>query len=125
MTAATETIPTSVVTSIEGCWLLGDHERWRIRSVGDDGAEVRRELLDSSYMLDYARRAAIPSRLRYRSSDHTLGFPTAGRIHALIMTFTVSDAALRGKSFSSHDPSDGYHWTGNTFTLRRCDHPDR
>jgi hypothetical protein len=88
------------------------------------GAQVTRTISTrggAGMDLDYVRRAAIPSALRYDRGQGQLAFTTAGPIHGLLFVFKVGPNGLEGSWFSSRVPgTDDYRWTGNDATAQRC-----
>ena len=100
--------------SLTGCWMSRGHETWTFRAHGAHGLEV---VLDSS---DSPRRRN-PSSVMYAPKADDFAFATAGRIHGLMMIFTLDrdHARIDAYVFSKHD-NRGYFYTGNSIVLTRC-----
>jgi hypothetical protein len=105
------------VTTLKGCWhVAGANDRWIFSSRGPASLQVVHEVRDSSY----ADRARMPHDVMFDPTTHTYAFAAAGMIHALLGVFTIRGSDLYVAFYSSHTPSSGYHWTGDSVVFERC-----
>jgi hypothetical protein len=124
---ATKKIPQKLLRPLLGCWQLDGQERWTISRLDASGAQVVTKLIRGSKKRtgrpsfpDYARRAAVPSTLKYDSQQDNFGFSTAARLHASLVVFRQSGSILEAFHYSKHSTKDRYTFTGNSATLERC-----
>ncbi len=116
----TEVIPKPIADAMIGCWRPADSdEHWYMTRGADGTVDVVRELAAPDRD-SYGPRARIPRKLMYDPAKESFGFSAAGPIHALLFVFTKAGDELRVDSYSSRVPSEGYHWTGNHFVVRKC-----
>jgi hypothetical protein len=119
---ATPVVPPALVDALVGCWEHPEaNERWQLDRAGASGITVVRHV--GAGTGDYEARAKIPTPLLHNAATGTLGFPAAGRIHALLFLFTRVDDHLEVDSFSRRQSSAPYHATGSHFTVHRCAAP--
>lgn len=116
--------PAAAFQAIVGCWQLEDSERWSIQAT-PGGAEIKRTLLkmEAGGAVDYAARASQPSKVMFDEQQQTYAFATAGRVHALLFSFTLNDDKLDGGWAVSRAPGAKYEPQGVRVQLRRCDAP--
>lgn len=95
--------------SLTGCWMSRDHETWTFRAHGAHGLEVVRDA------------SGTPSSVMYAPKTDSFAFAAAGRIHGLMLIFTLDrdHARIDASVFSKHD-NRGYFFTGNNLALHRC-----
>jgi len=120
---ATKKIPARLVKQVLGCWQLDGQERWVIKRLDLNGAQVVTYLMKNkghASFPDYARRALVPATLMYDPHEGHFGFTAAGRIHPTLVLFKMSGATLDAVLYSKHSPKDHFMPTGNKATLQRC-----
>ena len=114
----THTLSDSAISTLTGCWRVhGEKETWTFRANGNHGLEVVRELGRDAVE---AARARLPRPVMFSPEDHDFAFAAAGRIHGLMVIFTIDHAVLRASYFSSHD-GKSYFSTGNNVVAERCE----
>jgi hypothetical protein len=120
---ATKKIPARLVKQVLGCWQLDGQERWTIKRLDLNGAQVATTLLKNkghAGFPDYVRRAAIPATLMYDAREGNFGFGVAGRVRPTLVLFKVSGATLEASLYAKQSAKDHFAPTGNTATLQRC-----
>jgi hypothetical protein len=107
-----------VVKTLTGCWRARDgSETWTFRSKGPAALEVVARFVGDEA---YERRARIPSDLMYDPATDTFAFAHGGRIHALLVMFTIRGSELDAAFYSKRNPTTGYVSTGSRAVLQRC-----
>jgi hypothetical protein len=120
---ATKKIPARLVRQVLGCWQLDGQERWLIKRLDLNGAQVVTILLKHqghASFPDYIRRARVPSTLMYDPRAGNFGFGVAGRVRPTLVLFKLSGSTLAATLYAKLSPKDRFTPTGNTATLHRC-----
>jgi hypothetical protein len=120
---ATKKIPARLVKQVLGCWQLDGQERWVIKRLDLNGAQVATTLMKNkghAGFPDYIRRAAVPATLMYDAHAGNFGFGVAGRVRPTLVLFKLSGATLEATLYAKKSPKDRFAPTGNQATLQRC-----
>ena len=120
---ATKKIPARLVKQVLGCWQLDGQERWVIKRLDLNGAQVATTLMRNkghAGFPDYIRRAAVPATLMYDRREGNFGFSVAGRVRPTLVLFKLSGSSLEATLYAKKSPKDRFMPTGNKATLQRC-----
>jgi hypothetical protein len=117
---ATDKLPTSLRTRLQGCWKLPSGEEWRIAASGKEGLSVKQRM-----PLGFPRHllAKDAAQIRFAKEGAAISFTSLSGAHPCLIACTLDEkeAVLRCDRACSRRPDDGYPIRARMEDAHRCE----